>query len=211
MDEMNKEVVVEAEAAAEKPKKTSAKKTTAKKQTTKKTEEQNVDTATTETQNDNVVKTVKEYKPNDIIQCHSVFPGKFLFSGPKTKAVYPFEASGDICYVEYQDLLSAMLAKKKSIMAPYIVIDDEELLEGVHWKQVKKIYEDMYSVNDLDKLLEMPYASFEKNFAKLPVGAKKRVMMTISSKVRSGEFSEMKKIRLVDEACNSNIAVLLSR
>lgn len=158
-----------------------------------------------------VTKTVKEYKPNDIIQCHSVFPGRFLFSGPKTKAVYPFEASGDICYVEYQDLLSAMLAKKKSIMAPYIVIDDEELLEGIHWKQVKKTYDDMYAAKDLDKLLDMPFQSFKKNFEKLPIGAKKRVMMTISSRVRSGEFSEMNKIRLVDEACSSNIAVLLSR
>lgn len=200
MDEMIKEVVVEEDVKVEK----TEKKSSSKKSTTKK---QNTESVAPVKEN----KPKKEYKPNDIIQCHSVFPGKFLFSGPKTKAIYPFEASGDICYVEYQDLLSAMLAKKKSIMAPYIMIDDEELLEGVHWKQVKKIYEDMYSANDLDKLLEMPYVSFEKNFAKLPIGAKKRVMMTISSKVRNGEFSEMKKIRLVDEACSSNIAVLLSR
>lgn len=185
MDEMINEAVEETE------KKSSAKKSTKKVES--------------------VQKPAREYKPNDIIQCHSVFPGRFLFSGPKTKAVYPFEASGDICYVEYQDLLSAMLAKKKSIMAPYIVIDDEELLEGIHWKQVKKIYDDMYVAKDLDKLLDMPFATFKKNFEKLPIGAKKRVMMTISSKVRSGEFSEMNKIRLVDEACSSNIAVLLSR
>ena len=205
MDEMTKDVVVE-EVAVEKPKKKStSKKTTTEKQTTKDTEVQVMEKEAP------VVKPTKEYKPNDIIQCHSVFPGKFLFSGPKTKAIYPFEASGDICYVEYQDLLSAMLAKKKSIMAPYIVIDDEELLEGVHWKQVKKIYDDMYDAKDLDQLLDMPFKSFEKSFAKLPIGAKKRVMMTISSKVRSGEFSEMNKIRLVDEACSSNIAVLLSR
>lgn len=187
MDEMiNEEVIEETE------KKSSTKKSNAKK---------------TET----TAKPVREYKPNDIIQCHSVFPGRFLFSGPKTKAVYPFEASGDICYVEYQDLLSAMLAKKKSIMAPYIVVDDEDLLETIHWKQVKKIYDDMYAAKDIDKLLDMPFAAFKKNFEKLPIGAKRRVMMTISSRVRSGEFSEMNKIRLVDEACSSNIAVLLSR
>jgi hypothetical protein len=187
MDEMiNEEVIEETE------KKSSAKKSNAKKI-------------------ESTVKPVREYKPNDIIQCHSVFPGRFLFSGPKTKAVYPFEASGDICYVEYQDLLSAMLAKKKSIMAPYIVVDDEDLLETIHWKQVKKIYDDMYAAKDLDKLLDMPFQTFKKNFEKLPIGAKRRVMMTISSRVRSGEFSEMNKIRLVDEACSSNIAVLLSR
>ena len=209
MDEMTKDVAVEEVEVKKSKSKSSSKKAGTKEQAAKNTEEQT--TKKVEEKETPVAKPAKEYKPNDIIQCHSVFPGKFLFSGPKTKAIYPFEASGDICYVEYQDLLSAMLAKKKSIMAPYIVIDDEELLEGMHWKQVRKIYDDMYDARDLDQLLEMPFKSFEKSFAKLPIGAKKRVMMTISSKVRSGEFSEMNKIRLVDEACSSNIAVLLSR
>lgn len=208
MDEMINETVVE-----NTEKKPAAKKSTKKQESTtaKATEEVAKPKEEAPKPKAEAVKPKKEFKPDDIIQCRSVFPGKFLFSGPKTKAVYPFEASGDICYVEYQDLLSAMLAKKKSIMAPYIVVEDEEVLEGLHWKQVKKIYDDMYVAKDLEKMLEMPFQTFKKNFEKLPMGAKKRIMMTISSKVRNGEFSEMNKIRLVDEACNSNIAVLLSR
>lgn len=156
-------------------------------------------------------KAPKKYEPTDMIMCHSVFPGQYYFSGPKTKVVYPFMASGDETPVEYQDLQSAMMAKKKSIMAPYIVIDDEELLEDPRWKQVKKVYENMFVIDDMDKFLAKPFATFEKEFAKLPIGAKRKIMMEISSRVREGSFSEMKKIRLVDEACNSNIAVLLQR
>jgi hypothetical protein len=43
----------------------------------------------------------------------------------------------------------------------------------------------------------------------MPIGIKKNIMLEISTRVRDGVFSEMKKIRLVDEACSSNIAVLL--
>jgi hypothetical protein len=193
MEEVMNEVV--AEEVVKKP---------AKKPAAKKTVEAEVETPV-------VAKTPRKYEPNDTIMCHSIFPGTFLFSGPKSKIVYPFEAPGDENPIEYQDLLAAMMSKKKSIMAPYIVVDDEDLLEAIHWKQVKKIYDDMYAAKDLDKLLDMPFQTFKKNFEKLPIGAKKRVMMTISSRVRSGEFSEMNKIRLVDEACSSNIAVLLSR
>jgi hypothetical protein len=156
-------------------------------------------------------KSARKYEPGDMIMCHSVFPGRYFFSGPKTKVVYPFEASGDETPVEYQDLQSAMMAKKKSIMAPYIVIDDEELLEDPRWKNVKKVYDTMFVIKDMDKLLSEPFDSFKKNFEVLPIGAKRKVMMEISSRVRDGEFSEMNKIRLVDEACNSNIAVLLQR
>ena len=151
----------------------------------------------------------RKYDPTDIIMCHSVFPGRFLFSGPKTKIIYPFEACGDENPVEYQDLLAAMMSKKKSIMAPYIVVDDEELLEDVRWKQVKKVYDSMFAIKDMDKFLSMPFNTFKKTFEKLPAGIKKNVMLEISARVRDGEFSEMNKIRLVDEACSSNIAVLL--
>ena len=154
-------------------------------------------------------KTPRKYEPTDTIMCHSIFPGTFLFSGPKSKIVYPFEAPGDENPIEYQDLLAAMMSKKKSIMAPYIVIDDEELLEDFRWKQVKKTYDDMFAIKDMDRFLAMPFETFEKAFNELPIGVKKNVMLEISARVRDGRFSEMRQIRLVDEACSSNIAVLL--
>ncbi len=191
MDEVMNEAVVE-----EVEKKTTSKRTAAKK--------------TASVENKPVTKVPKKYEPNDTIMCHSVFPGTFLFSGPKSKIVYPFEAPGDENPVEYQDLLAALMGKKKSVMAPYIVIDDEELLEDVKWKQVKQIYEDMFAIKNMDAFLALSFSDFEQTFNKLPVGVKKNVMLEISARVRDGRFSEMRKIRLVDEACNSNIAVLLS-
>lgn len=178
------------------------------KKTTKKSAQKKSASADTEK---TVAAAPKKYEPTDIIMCHSVFPGRFLFSGPKTKIIYPFEACGDENPVEYQDLLAAMMSKKKSIMAPYIVVDDEELLEDIRWKQVKKVYDSMFAIKDMDKFLSMPFATFKKTFEKLPAGIKKNVMLEISARVRDGEFSEMNKIRLVDEACSSNIAVLLQR
>ena len=173
-----------------------------KKPTTKKSATKKSDEVT-------AIKTPRKYEPTETIMCHSVFPGTFLFSGPKSKIVYPFTAPGDENPVEYQDLLAAMMAKKKSIMAPHIIIDDEELLEDFKWKQVKKIYDDMFAIKDMDRFLSMPFEDFKRTFEELPIGVKKNVMLEISARVRSGEFSEMRKIRLVDEACNSNIAVLL--
>lgn len=194
MDEMTNENVV----------KEGAKKTATKKAAPKKSADKDVEKAAP-------VVEPRKYEPNDIVMCHSVFPGRFLFTGPKTKIVYPFEACGDENPVEYQDLLAAMMSKKKSIMAPYIVVDDEELLEDIRWKQVKKVYDSMFAIKDMDKFLSMPFPTFKKTFEKLPAGVKKSVMLEISSRVRDGEFSEMNKIRLVDEACSSNIAVLLQR
>ena len=188
MDEIINEVVEEVP----------SKKTTARKPASKNVEEVAVQ-----------AKKQREYKPNDTIMCHSVFPGKFLFSAPKTHIVIPFEACGDENPIEYQDLLAAMMGRKPSIMAPYIVIDDEELLEDYRWKSVKQVYDAMFTIKDINKFLAKPYDEFKATFEKLPIGVKKNVMLEMSTKVRDGEFSEMNKIRLVDAACNTNIAVLL--
>lgn len=197
MDEVINEIAVEETVVENTTKKSTAKKSTAKK-------------TSAETAKESApAKTPRKYEPTDPIPCHSVFPGRFLFSCPKTKVVIPFEACGDEGLVEYQDLLAAMMAKKKSIMSPLIVIDDEELLEDYRWKQVKAVYDAMFNIKDMDKFLAQPYTAFQKSFEKLPAGVKKNVMLEISARVRNGEFSEMKKIRLVDEACKSNIAVLL--
>jgi hypothetical protein len=157
------------------------------------------------------VKTARKFAPDDLVLCRSIFPGTFLFTGAKTKVIYTFEARGDECYVEYQDLLSAMLTKKRALTAPYILIEDEEVLDGVHWQEIKKLYDKLNTLGDVNKLISMPYVEFKKKFEQLPIGAKKNVMLTVSSLIRDGEFDSMNKIELIDKACNSNLAVLLKR
>ena len=155
------------------------------------------------------VKTARKFAPDDLVLCRSIFPGTFLFTGAKTKVIYTFEAKGDECYVEYQDLLSAMLTKKRALTAPYIMIEDEEVLEGVHWQEIKKLYDKLNNIGDINKFLALPYVEFKKKFEQLPVGAKKNIMITVSSLIRDGEFDSMNKIELIDKTCNSNLAVLL--
>lgn len=157
------------------------------------------------------VKTARKFAPDDLVLCRSVFPGTLLFTGAKTKVIYTFEARGDECYVEYQDLLSAMLTKKSALTAPDILIEDEEVLESTHWQEIKKLYDKLNNVGDINKLINLPYVEFKKKFEQLPIGAKKNVMLTVSSLIHEGEFDSMNKIELIDKTCNSNLAVLLKR
>ena len=104
-----------------------------------------------------------------------------------------------------------MLTKKRALTAPYILIEDEEVLESAHWQEIKKLYDKLNNVGDINKLINLPYVEFKKKFEQLPIGAKKNVMLTVSSLIRDGEFDSMNKIELIDKTCNSNLAVLLKR
>lgn len=55
------------------------------------------------------VKTDADYRPDEMIPCHSIFPGVVHFYGIHSGMTYKFVGSGDRRNVEYQDLKAAML------------------------------------------------------------------------------------------------------
>lgn len=154
------------------------------------------------------VKQPRKYEPNDLIPCRSMYAGCLLFTGDKTKITYEFSNIGDFRYIEYQDLLAAMLMHKKSLYAPYIIIDDEELLESPHWKQVKEVYDGLYNERDLINLINLPTVQFNEEFRRLPVGYQKTIATIIAGMIADNTFDAMNKIRIVDEVCGTDLAVL---
>lgn len=154
------------------------------------------------------VKQPRKYEPNDLIPCRSMYAGCLLFTGDKTKITYEFSNIGDFRYIEYQDLLAAMLMHKKSLYAPFIIIDDEELLENPHWKQVKEVYDGLYNEKDLMNLINLPTVQFNEEFRRLPVGYQKTIATIIAGMIADKTFDAMNKIRIVDEVCGTDLAVL---
>jgi hypothetical protein len=138
-----------------------------------------------------------------------MYAGCLLFTGDKSKITYEFSNIGDFRYIEYQDLLAAMLVRKKSLYAPYIIIDDEELLANPHWKQIKDIYDGLYSERDLMNLINLPTSQFNEEFRRLPVGYQKTIATIISGMIAENTFDSMNKIRIVDEVCGTDLVVLL--
>ncbi|QHJ85092.1 MAG: hypothetical protein [Bacteriophage sp.] len=155
------------------------------------------------------MKAFKEPEPTDLIMCRSVFPGRWYFVTPRTENILPFETKDAINYVEYQDLRQAMLSRSDDIMKPALVIEDEELLELPIWKPVKELYEKLYAVEDPTGILDLPYKQFKEAFTALPIGMKKSVSVTVASMVNEGTFDSMNKVKAIDEACGTNIALLL--
>lgn len=154
------------------------------------------------------VKKPKKYEPDDLIPCRSMYAGTLLFTGDKTKITYEFSNMGDFRYIEYQDLLSALLVRKKSLFAPYIIIEDEELLENVHWQEVKKVYDGLYDREDLVNLINLPTMRFSEEFRKLPSGFKSTIATMVSEMISEGTFDSINKIKIIDEECGTDLKLL---
>lgn len=150
----------------------------------------------------------REYKGDDLIPCRSMTKGELIYIGKKTKEVYTWADYDDVTEVEYQDLLALKSAKSPFIFEALFIIEDEELIETTKWKDVKAVYEKIYS-DDVPTLISMDTNKFKKIFPTLPNGLKKAVITEVSTQMETGTFDSIQKINFIDELCNTDLASML--
>lgn len=149
------------------------------------------------------VKTDADYRPDEMIPCHSVFEGVLYFYGRHTGMTYKFVGAGDRRNVEYQDLKAGMLEHVDSMYNPDIVIDDDNLINDEHWWEIKEIYSEMFSENDIKKILSLPTRDFKTAFTQLPITAKNSIISIIASQIENGTFEQYNKAKIIDEVCGT--------
>lgn len=173
------------------------------------TEEKTVKTATEKTTSKTVepVK-VKEYKADDLIPCRSMTKGELIYIGKKSGEVYTWEDYGDITEIEYQDLLGLRAKKSSFIFETLFVIEDEELLEDPKWKDVKALYEKIYS-EDVGTLIDMNLNDFKRIFPTLPSGLQRAVSSEVATEMEAGTFDSLQKIKVIDEVCGTDLSSIL--
>jgi len=164
-----------------------------------------------ETKNDVIAKTVKkprEYKSDDLIPCRSITRGELILVGKKTKEVYIWSDYGDVTEIEYQDLLALKAAKSSFVFDILFVIDDEELIASDKWKDVKSLYDKIYS-QDVNELINMDVNGFKRVLPKLPLGLQKAIITEVSTQIENGTFDSIQKIKAIDEILKTDLASML--
>ena len=97
-----------------------------------------------------------DYKPDEMISCRSIFPGVLIFNGVHSGITYTFNGMGDRRNVEYQDLKGGMLLQNSMMFKPDFIIEDSDLINDERWAELKAVYENMYTDEDIKKVMKLP-------------------------------------------------------
>lgn len=153
-----------------------------------------------------IVEEKKTYQPNDEIDCFSVTAGELIMIGRKTRNVYRWTNYGDTTPVEYQDLKAEKLnSKSQYIYDPLFVIDDEELLATPEFKNVAEVYGDALSTEDIDNVFNLDAASFQRTLKNMPKGFQNTIKSIAVTKIQDGSLDSIKKIKIIDEVCGTDL------
>lgn len=149
----------------------------------------------------------KTYAPTDGIPCKSITNGGLYMPGLKSNILYTWVDAGDVIEVEYQDLQAAIRSNNSYVMNPLFVIEDEELV--AQFPQLKKLYETLYSVGELeDVITELSPGDMKATILSLPKGAQNSIKHLASKMVSDGRLDSVRKIKVLDEIFDTEMSIM---
>lgn len=185
-----------------------ARKTTQRSKPTAKTEV----VADTKIEEANAVidKEAKEVVHNDrdLIPCLSITPGEYLFVGDKSGDLYSWVSEGDVVNMRYDDILAAIRMKRPCIYKPRIVIQDDDIVDK--YPDIKDLYDQLYTIDDFTKILNLTPSEMRRVIGSLPDGAKDAVKTLAMTSIQNGSLDSVQRIRTLDQIFGTDMLLQLT-
>lgn len=150
----------------------------------------------------------KVFAQDDGIMCRSVTVGDLWYDGPKSHITYNWVDYGDENEVEYRDLAASVRSRSKYIYGPHFVIEDEDFI--AEFPQLKKFYEEQYTVDDLMGVLKLSIPDMVATIETLPSSAVNSLKSIASTQVANGQLDSVRKIKALDEIFGTELDLLSS-
>ena len=148
-----------------------------------------------------------KHDPNEFIPCRSVRFGELRLIGPKTRTPYSWANEGDIREVEYQDLMSWKALGSKYLFEPFIIIEDEDIVE--EWKaDLGKLYAGLQEI-DLKAMFKLPERQFIAQLKKLPEGMKSTVQNMAYAMIQDGTLYDLRVIKAIDTILGTELIMMI--
>ena len=151
----------------------------------------------------------REYTDNDKIQCLSITPGEYLFEGEKSQTMYRWIDAGIREDMRYDDLTSAIRTRKACIFKPRIVIEDKEFL--AEYPELQRLYDSMYSKDDLGEILKLDAGRMTQVINGLPEGAKDAIRSLAVKAIENGTLDSVARVRALDTIFGTDMLLKLAQ
>lgn len=185
----------------------SSKNTTSKKTTAKpKTETKKTTKKPASTEKKSTIEVEPVYDSTTLIKCKSVRFGELRYVSKKSGNSYEWLNFGDICYVEYGDLLSLRVSKSKFIFEPWFIIQDSYLTEK--WG-LEEIYSYFSKFETAEDFLRQDAKLIKTSLLSAPRGYRDLISYTAGKMVRDGEMDSLSVIKVIDDVLHTKLSMLI--
>lgn len=162
--------------------------------------------------NSEVVNNVNE-KPNKITKSYlrtikdrevivKSVVGVVSFKSPKTNTLYKWMEIGDEEVLTIDEILTMDSTSRRFLNTPWLVIEDDEVIEGLGLTNLYKLIE---KIEDVDSLLDMNIEEIEEIINKAPFEYQKTLASVIFAKVNNNEIRDIVLIKKLEEILGTTL------
>ena len=151
-------------------------------------------------------KTRKQIDRRALIPCRSLVYGGLIFKSKKTGAHIVWENYGIVEDVEYQDLQAMKASGSKFLKVPWIVPEDDEVIETL---RLQGVYNNIIDLEDLNSFFKLSKDEMIKKIDSIPEGMKELLKSKAVSMIKNEELNDIRIIRMLDKKLNSGLMELL--
>lgn len=149
----------------------------------------------------------KKYNISDVINCKSVRSGKMVYISKKSGLSYEWLDYGDLCEVEYGDLLALKSSKSVFLFEPWFIIQDDFLAKQWGLDGIYKYFEDL---DDVESFINSVNPSeLREKLQNAPKGYRDTIVYTAGDMVRNGRLDSLAKIRAIDAVAHTKLTSMV--
>lgn len=154
-------------------------------------------------------KKAKEYTAQTMIPCKSVRQNIVYYQSP-SGAKYQWEGYGDIKEIPYEEVRSMLVSHSKFLFEPWLLIDDNELMETAQFKKalgdIKAAYDDM---EDMHEFFSRNVDEIREKLISAPRGLKQYIAFNANKYIDDGTLDRVSVVRIVDEVLGTNLKMMM--
>lgn len=150
-------------------------------------------------------KSKREFNDSDYILCRSIWPGGLTVTC-QSGDYYEFSEYGSTCEIKYRDLVSLTRKHSDHIFLPRFIIMDDDFVQ--EFSQIQRLYDSMYTINDLKEILDLPVSQMTDTIKKLPDAARDTLRSLIATEIASGRLDSIRKVKALSDIFDSDFNLL---
>lgn len=153
------------------------------------------------------VEIAKQHKTLDRqrrIAVRSVREGGLTYVSKATGLNTYWNDYGDEHYMEVEELIRMKSSSPAFLTKPWIMIDDEEVVE---YLSLKTVYDAIIPIDELDSFFSKPVSEIDEAIKKAPIGTKELIRDRAYKMVSTGDLDSNKVIRAIEQNLKIDLSI----
>lgn len=146
----------------------------------------------------------KQIDINQLVPCRNVTVGNLIYVSRKTGLSTLWMNYDDVEFIDVGELLTMKASQPKFLTEPWLIIDDEDVVE---YLGLKHLYAKLTDVEDLDAFFEKSHTEISAILEKLPNGTKNSIISRARQLVEEGTLYDNRKIKVLEKSLKIDLSM----